>query len=81
MHVQVRDPAVLLQVAVPMLQPPPFVAHSLTSVQVTPLPVYPVGHALQVRDPAVFVQVVPAKQPPLTVAHSLTSVQVMPLPV
>jgi hypothetical protein len=65
-------------------QPPLLVAHSLRSLQVTPLPVKPEGHAPQVLEPAVLVQVLwkppELKQPPLAVAHSLTSAQVMPLP-
>jgi hypothetical protein len=38
LHMQVRLPGVLVQVAL-ALQPPLFVAHSLTSAQVSPLPV------------------------------------------
>jgi hypothetical protein len=38
LQAQVRVPGVLVQVAV-VAQPPLFVAHSLTSVQVTPSPV------------------------------------------
>ena len=76
---QVRDPGVLVQVAL-TLQPPLLVAHSFTSVQVTPSPVKPVLH-VQVRDPDVLAQVALASQPPLVVRHSFTSAQVLPSPV
>jgi predicted alpha/beta hydrolase family esterase len=64
-------------------QPPLLVAHSLMSLQVTPVPEYPAGQEPQVRLPVVFVHVTggDAEQPPLLVAHSLTSVQVTPFPV
>ena len=48
--------------------------HSLTSVQVTPLPLKPGLHA-QVKLPAVFVQVAFALQLSLPCVHSLMSVQ------
>lgn len=40
---------------------------------VSPVPEYPAGQAPQVRDPAVFVQMVSELQPPLVVAHSFMS--------
>jgi hypothetical protein len=56
-----------------------FVAHSFTSVQVTPSPVNP-GLQAQVDPPSVFPQSAFGLQPPLFVAHSFTSVQVTPSP-
>lgn len=77
LQVQVREPGVLVQVALAE-QPPLFVAHSSTSVQVTPSPVKPLLQA-QVREPTVLVQAAFALQPPLFVAHSLMSTQAEPL--
>ena len=78
MHAQVKLPDVLVHVAFG-LHPPLFVAHSLMSLHVVPLPVKPVLHA-QVKLPAVFVHVALTSHPPLFVLHSLMSVQVTPLP-
>ena len=71
-----KDPAVFVHVAL-ALQPPLFVAHSLTSVHVVPLPVKPAAHA-QLNVPSRFVQVACGSHGLLV--HSLTSVQVTPLP-
>ncbi len=54
----------------------------MSTQEVAPVPVYPVGQAPQVREPGVLVQVVSASQPPLAVRHSLMSTQeVAPVPV
>ncbi len=71
LHVQVREPSVLVHVACTS-QPPLLVAHSLMSLQVKPLPLKPELQA-QVREPAMFVQVACTLQPPFPVAHSFTS--------
>lgn len=59
-------------------QPPLLVAHSSTSVHVTPSPMKPALQA-QVREPTVFVHVAFALQPPFPVRHSFTSTQAAPL--
>jgi hypothetical protein len=78
LQAQETPPEVFVQVALAE-QPPFFVRHSLTSAQLSPLPVKPLLQA-QVRPPGVFVQSAFASQPPFAVAHSFTSVQLMPLP-
>jgi hypothetical protein len=55
------------------------VAHSSTSVQVTPLPLKPGRHA-HVKLPDVFWQVAWLEQLLVPAVHSFTSVQVTPLP-
>jgi hypothetical protein len=71
LQLQVRVPGVLVHVALPS-QPPLLVAHSFTSLQVTPSPVKPLLH-VQVRLPSVLAHAALAEQPPLLVAHSSMS--------
>ena len=47
---------------------------------VSPLPLYPTGHAPHVRPPTVFVHFVSESHPPLACRHSFTSVQTTPSP-
>ena len=71
----------------PSVQVPPFMqgfgAQSLMFTQlVAPEPLYPAGHAPQLRLPGVLVQVVSASHPPWLVAHSSMSTHpVAPVPV
>jgi hypothetical protein len=63
-------------------QSPLLVRHSLTSTQlVAPVPLKPLGHSPQTREPGVLVQAVRGSQPPLFVWHSSMSVHVRPSPV
>ena len=73
-----NEPAVLVQVPFALQFAVPLV-HSLTSVQVTPLPVKPVLQA-QVNDPTVLVHVALALQFAVPAVHSFTSEHVTPLP-
>jgi hypothetical protein len=79
LHVHVKLPAVFAHVAF-ALHPPLLVAHSFTSVQVTPSPVKP-GLQAHVKDPRVFLQVPLALQLLVPAAHSSMSLQVKPSPV
>ncbi len=54
--------------------PPLLVRHSLMSVQVSPLPVYPDLH-VHVREPPVLRQFAFDEHPPLLTMHSLISMQ------
>jgi len=74
----VKPPTVFVQVAFTE-QLPGFAVHSLTSLHVTPLPLYPALQA-HVKLPDVFVQVAFGEQLPGFAVHSLTSVQLMPSP-
>jgi hypothetical protein len=78
LHAQVKEPAVLVQVALAWQLCVPAV-HSLTSAQLTPLPLNPELHA-QLKPPWVSVQVALAWQLWVPRAHSLTSPQVLPSP-
>jgi len=70
LQVQVREPGVLVQVAL-ALQPPLFVAHSSISVQVIPSPENPVlqVHVTPLMGPLLSAQFALALQPPLFVLH------------
>jgi hypothetical protein len=53
----------------------------MSTQAVSPVPSYPAGHALHVREPGVFVHVVIASQSPLSIAHSSMSMHpVAPVP-
>jgi hypothetical protein len=78
LHAQLKLPAVFVHVAFTLQLFVPFV-HSLMSVHVTPLPVYPLLHA-QLKLPAVFVHVAFALQLFVPFVHSFTSVHVTPSP-
>jgi hypothetical protein len=76
--VQVYEPAVFEHV--PLVQMVGDSEHSLTSLQVPPVPGarYPALHA-QVYEPGVFVQLARAAPQVEAVAHSFTSAHVPPL--
>ena len=79
MQLQLKLPTVFAQVALPLQFAAPDV-HSLTSLQLTPLPLKP-GLQAQLKLPGLLVQFALALQlllPPGP--HSLTSVQLTPLP-
>jgi hypothetical protein len=75
---QLNEPALFVQVAFG-LQLSVSAVHSLMSVHVTPLPLYPPGHA-QLNDPGVFVHVALPAQLSVPAVHSLISVHVTPSP-
>ncbi len=75
MQLHENNPVVFVHVAF-VEQPPLFVAHSFTSVHVTPFPAYPALHS-HVNDPAVFVHVALPEQLLAPVPHSFTSVQLV----
>ena len=71
---QVRGPWLL------ELHPPLLVAHSFTSVQVCPSPVYPGGQEPHWYPPAVLLHATRGEQVSSPCAHSSTSVQLWPSP-